>query len=223
MISVERLPSRPPLEWLAIPDRNELAIRVADNLVAASVGAVVRVFCGEANYRLYGHTAVVAALKRAKEQGASIAVITGPILVGEKDGQGRPHHPLVELHNEGIIAKLLHRPERGPIGAFHIVPANDGYRYYEAHPRPPKLPPEKRLYLMLSGLPIEQVQAGISVFDDFLYALEHAPQFPGSDQLPIILTQEEYEELSDIADARGVPLDCLAPLKIHSLQSLLGR
>lgn len=179
-------------------------------------GGVIRVLTGEATP--FNDKRVTDALRAAKAKpGALIRIITGPIVLLNKEGS----NGLMDLPDrDTIIDELRHRPVRAHSEHFRVV--QTGEREYQFHSKyshrlllaeqertgldTPDLPPAERLRL---------AEGAISFFDALLDRLKEI-SIP-SVTLPLRMTEEGLRSLADIASKERIVFDYTSADKLVAL------
>jgi hypothetical protein len=206
-------PDTSSLPWGPIDDPVEAL--VAD-LRAVRHGGTIRILAGEASPAVYSDPAVIEAATYAKrERGATLRVSVGPVLVTA----GGPSHGLNKLSRQGVIDSLTARPTRGSTGHYRIVETDDGYRYHEELPHPPRASQGRRKRLLVERLPnghlAELAKARCEQFDRLTIANGNA------DERPLLLSPFGFDTLLRIAAAPKQDFNMLtgAELRTMLLQS----
>lgn len=209
MGEVENGPDTSSLPWGPVED--PVAALVAD-LRAVRHGGTIRILAGEASPVVYSDPAVIEAITSAKrERGATVRVSVGPVLVTA----GGPSHGLYKLSRQGVLDSLTARPTRGSIGHFRIVEADDGYRYHEELPHPPRAANVRRKRLLVERLPnghvAELAESRREQFDRLTMSNGNA------DERPLLLSPFGFDTLLRLAKARKQDFDVLTGAELRTM------
>jgi len=202
-------PDTSSLPWGPVVD--PVAALVAD-LRAVRHGGTIRILAGEASPVVYSDPAVIEAATYAKrERGATLHANVGPVLVTS----GGPSHGLNQLKRQGVLDSLTARPTRGGVGHFRIVETDNGYRYHEELPHPPRAKQVKRKRLLVERLPnghvAELAEARRAQFDR-LTTPNGSP-----DERPLLLSPFGFDMLLRLAKTRKQDFDGLTGAELRTM------
>ncbi|MBI3103615.1 hypothetical protein HYZ05_01615 [Candidatus Daviesbacteria bacterium] len=216
--SSEREVTHPGGEWVPVEKPVE---SLEQDLLAVRPGGTIRIFCGEADPLVYNDDRFLEAAKRAKKSGATLWVITGPILLVDSAGR----NGLLELASpeQDVVQKLYHRAARGSIPHFRIVDTIDIPRYYVEQPHAPLLPGDQRWCATARSLSRAQFERRVEsdriLFDSWLTRLEETRFSDVSKLLPITIDRPTLYKLLIAARNKQLVFKYLGPADLLSLMS----
>lgn len=175
----------------------------------------VLIFCSEGTP--YNLEEFVKAAKFAKRKmGATIRVITGPILVVPK--KEKDSSKLLCLQEERII-NLYHRPSRCSTPHFRVVRRNGNYLLHRLEmPHRPLHPSHERNIVDLSGLSKKQNQLWAK---ELVYLFESWQEVVADPvkELPLLMLTDELLKILEEAEKRNLPFNQLRPHELKQLHA----
>lgn len=186
---------------------------LVDDIKAVKKGGIIRIFCAEGNPNFYNNREFLSAAKFAKHtQGASIHVITGPILLVDDNG----NNGLLHLEKKRIIDRLYHRSVRSDTAHFRVVETDNGYRFYPELPHPP-LDGERHV-ANIGSLSEPQVQLlakeAVALFESW----EEGIKKSAKQDLPLLMPESQLNALLNEAEKQNLVFEYLSPEKLKALQ-----